>query len=221
MTRSWLRGGERLALLFAAVFGLSGCAIGIMDVDVPPAPPPAPLPIERTVYFDICGADHDAIVQQTQRLKKEYGLDVYWGEPEVGQPYVHLLFLPGGEMNFPVIAGMVSLAASFVTFGALPGYLAIHDTPRMQLTSKDATGKVFQETFQYPCHLRIFLWAPLIVYPDIYVSINGGYINQKKEALAMQQDGLNYFMHATKVRLQNPPPNQAEVSIAPLSCPER
>jgi hypothetical protein len=163
------------------VLGLQGCIIGITSVDTPEVPSPRPLSL-GDVTFDICDPNSTVRKDWTQRIERvllrDFGIQTRSGTPLGNKPFFHFLVTPEQYSESPLEE--LSLRLSEFTFSVIPGYY-VHDTHlRFQVSAMDAKGRSTIGGIAYQYRVRAFLWAPLIVYPDVVKSIIGGYENRDK-----------------------------------------
>ncbi len=167
--------------VMSLALGLQGCMIGITSVDTPEVPSPRPLSL-GDVTFDICDPNSAVRKDWTQRIERvllrDFGIQTRSGTPLGNKPFFHFLVTPEQYSESPLEE--LSLSLSLFTFSAIPGYY-VHDTHlHFQVSAMDAKGRSTIGGIAYQYRVRAFLWAPLIVYPDVVVGIIGGYENQDK-----------------------------------------
>ncbi len=94
--------------------------------------------------------------------------------------------------------GIYSWLLSFVTLSAIPGYFAYDSHFNIQLSAMDANGVTTTGDYFYQYRQRVFLWAPLILYPDFIGTINGGYENPDKNNHAKEQIIRKFVLDAAE-----------------------
>lgn len=163
------------------VLGLQGCMIGITSVDIPEVASPRPLSL-GDVTFDICDPNSTFRKDWTQRIERvllrDFGIQTRSGKPLGNKPFFH--FLVTREQYSESLLEDLSLRLSLFTFSVIPGYYAPDTHLSFQVSATDAKGRTTIGDFAYQYRVRSFLWAPLIVYPDVVVGIIGGYENWDK-----------------------------------------
>lgn len=114
-----------------------------------------------------------------------------------------------------------SMAISFFTFGAIPGYAVDQTKVDIQFVAKDENGETIQDRYNYEYRERYFLWLPLIFYPDIVMGINGGYIKKSKEDLGLDLV-LRRFILDSSERMRQQPKDAKMVDAFPvIKCPDQ
>ncbi len=200
--------------------GLQGCGIGIDFVETPEVPSPRYLSL-GDVTFDICDPDSHVKEWWTQRfepaLLRDFGIQTRSGKPLGNKPFFHFLVTPEHPTDSPLLR--FSLLLSLLTFSAIPGYY-VYDTPfSFQFSAMDANGITATGDFSYQYHTRTFLWAPLIVYPDFVVSINGGYINKAKNYRAQELLLRKFILDAAAQLDKASAQESIGLPLPPLDCP--
>jgi len=180
-------------LLVLIVLCLQGCVTGVISVYVPEAVSPHPVSLVGDVFFDICSEGYDGTISRdggkewTQMIEsvllRDFGIQVKRGDPLQSKPFSHFLVTWKKEMDWK---GVLSVWISMLTFSTIPGY-AVEDTKvDIQLVAMDANGMTAIAGFPYVYRQRMFVWIPLMFYPDFLFGINGGYINEAKESYARE-----------------------------------
>ena len=206
--------------VMSLALGLQGCMIGITSVDTPEVPSPRPLSL-GDVTFDICDPNSNVRKGWTQRIEpallRDFGIQTRSGKPLGNKPFFYFLVTP--EHFSGSSLGSFSVLLSLFTFSAIPGYGA-HDTHfSFQFSAMDANGITATGDFSYQYRSMVFLWAPLIVYPDFVQSINGGYENRDKDNRATELLLRKFVMDAAERLHKASAQENIGLPLPPLDCP--
>jgi hypothetical protein len=180
-------------LLVLTVLWLQGCATGVISVHAPEAVPPRPVSLVGDVFFDICSEGYDGTISRdvgkewTQMIEsvllRDFGIQAKRGEPLQNKPFSHFLVTWKKEVDWK---GVLSVWISMLTFSAIPGYAVGNTQVDIQFVATDANGMIAIAGFSYTYRTKMFVWIPLMFYPDFFFGINGGYINEAKESYARE-----------------------------------
>ena len=199
---------------------LQGCIIGITSVDTPEVPSPRPLSL-GDVTFDICDPSSDVRKGWTQRVEpvllRDFGIQARSGKPLGNKPFFHFLVSP---LHFSGSSlGYVSILISVLTFSAIPGYYAPDAHFSFKFSAMDANGVTTTGDFSYQFRQWTFLWAPLIVYPDVVGGINGGYENTDKINRAIELIVRKFVLDAAEQLHKASAQESIGFLLPPLDCP--
>jgi hypothetical protein len=168
----------RIALVFLSVMTAGGCAVGTAYVTAPPRLPSQTLPaLAQPITFDVCVApeprpnrrlvDHErrALGNRLRRALSHAGVRA------------QLTADAGSPADFTVslredLGPMGSAVLSFLTLSVVPGYVEERKTLNVDIAGAP-------EHLQYQARTTLLIWLPLIVAPDILMSLSGGWQTSK------------------------------------------
>jgi hypothetical protein len=175
------------AALAILLLELTGCVVGAARVDTPARLPSKTLPpLTRPISFDVCVshnieppsgfeeerlADGDTVRNALSRAGVRAQLT-----STAGSPVDFTLTRRGIEYD-----GIWSLVVSGLTLSLVPGYYVEWRTVDVNLAWPDAARVRKNEHLQYRSRMTVFVWLPLVVYPDIFAGINGGWVSSKEK----------------------------------------
>jgi len=171
-------GRLRSALLFIAVMTAGGCAVGTAYVSAPPRLPSQTLPeLARPIRFDVCVApqpqqkwrhvdEERRALGERLRIGLRHTADA--GSPADFTVSLRDEFGPNG-----------SLFLSFLSLSVVPGYVVERKTLNVDIVGRHAAQGGAAEHLQYQARTTLLIWLPLIVAPDIVMTMSGGWQSPK------------------------------------------
>jgi hypothetical protein len=175
----------RIALVFISMVAAAGCAVGTAYVNAPSRLPPEILPeLSRPIRFDVCVApeprqkwqhldenrralgDRVRIALRHAGVRADLTSDA--GSPVDFTVSLHSDFGPDG-----------SAVLSFLTLSVVPGYLVQRKTLNVDIAARDAAQGGEARHLQYQARTTLLIWLPLIVAPDVFMSLSGGWQTPK------------------------------------------
>jgi hypothetical protein len=173
----------RLALSIL-MLAMNGCAVGMAHVTAPERLPPKDLPpLTHPVDFDVCISRDISPPSAFERTRAAKGEQIRKVLARAGVP-AELTPVAGSPVSFTLKSGKTyewgwSLFLSFFTLSLVPGYGVDVTTVDVDLSWLDADQVEKIEHLQYRSRMHFFWWLPLVVYPNIFMSINGGWESSK------------------------------------------
>lgn len=174
----------RLLLLLSLGFQ-SACAVGRVYVAVPPRLPANTLGhLDRPLTFNVCIPDirpgiidlgRQGTAYRVRRAFAEVGVTAEL-ETSTNDPVDLTITLrreDGGEHT--------SLAVSALSFSVLPGYDLTAYTLDADLAWAGEARERRTEHLRYQSSERLFIWLPLIVYPDVVATPGGVWERAEKK----------------------------------------
>lgn len=179
-------GAARRTGMLAPVILLSGCAVGIVSVRTPERLPAESLPpLTRRVSFDVCipPGRGPLTPAQIEHERKTQGDRIHAALSRAGVE-AELTSSPGSPARFTVTERVQhehvwSGLLSFFTLSVIPGYVVDRRTLDVDLALGNPAQAGTREHLEYETRASTFIWVPLIVYPDVFVGINGGWVSAK------------------------------------------
>ena len=173
---------DRTALVCALMApAVSGCLVGMVRHDLPPAiarAPPAPRgPYAFEVTNDPAMADLVAgrLREHWERTIQiglaRYGIDAQLGREAAGVARVRFTVTPREQTS-----NLGWLLVSFFTFNAIPSY---EDTTQSLDVAIFVSGAGGTTRHRYETRERAYYWLPLVVLPDILGTISGGWESER------------------------------------------
>jgi hypothetical protein len=74
-----------------------------------------------------------------------------------------------------------SMAVSLLTLSVIPGYFVDRTRFEVNLAWRDSAQLERRDHLQYESRMSNFVWAPLAVYPDFFMGLNGGWESSKSK----------------------------------------
>jgi hypothetical protein len=173
----------RLALS-VLMLAMNGCAVGMAHVTAPERLPPKDLPpLTHPVDFDVCISRDISPPSAFESQRAAHGEEIRKVLARAGVP-AELTPVAGSSVSFTLKSGTTyewewSLFLSFLTFSLVPGYGVQLTTVDVNLSwlAADQVEKI--EHLQYRSRMHVFWWLPLVVYPDFFFGISGGWESSK------------------------------------------
>jgi len=219
-----------LVVLSVLVLALGGCWVGRVSVTVPERLPSKDLPrLAGPISFDVClapvGPPRSEV--ELERERRDLGGQIQTILSEAGVP-AELTPVAGSWVVFRVTVGDKnpldgwSSMLSFFTFSLVPGYSVGSQTLDVDLTEPGAEQGPKTEHLQYESREAVFFWAPLIVYPDLFLTTAGGWQSSK-----MDDAGKNIFPRLVqrladeiRVRLGTAEAGASGSRVGGVACPK-
>ena len=163
----------RIALVFLSMMTAGGCAVGTAFVSAPPRLPSQTLPeLARPIRFDVCevpesrpnrlhpNQEREAVGERMRKALRHAGVRA------------DLTADAGSPVDFTVslrddLGSMGSAVVSFLTLSLVPGYVVQRKTLNVDIAGAP-------EHLQYQARTTLIIWLPLIVSPDIIMSMSDG-----------------------------------------------
>lgn len=166
---------------------LTGCVVGAARVDTPARLPSRTLPpLRRPISFDVCVPHNIEPPSGFEKERLAEGDTVRNALSRAGVP-AQLTSTAGSPVEFTLTRrgveydGIWSVVVSGLTLSLVPGYYVERRTVDVDLAWPDAAQVRKNEHLQYQSRMTVFVWLPLVVYPDIIGSINGGWESSKEK----------------------------------------
>ncbi len=112
-----------------------------------------------------------------------------------------------------------SMFLSFVTLSVIPGYGVARMPLEVSLAWRDPGQAERQERLRYEYSLSTFIWVPLVVHPDLFAGLNGGYDESPKIAQAALERTVARLADDLRVRLASADPAAPPGDVAGVTCP--
>jgi hypothetical protein len=167
----------------AATMMLGGCMVGTEYVKAPERLPSKDLPeLVHPVTFDVCISPDIRPLSAFERERRKVGDRIQKQLVSAGVP-AELTPVAGSPVTFTVTSSgsyegpAWSFWLSFFTLSVVPGYFAQHTTLDVNFGQRDAAEN---EHLLIGFRSQLFIWLPLLVHPDVFAGLNGGWESSKK-----------------------------------------
>jgi hypothetical protein len=175
------------AVAVAAILAFNGCGVGIVSVRAPKRLPAEGLPpLTERVSFDVChpgrlywaGAIREALARAGVEtdLVSEPGMPAHFTVTPLDRAYAYEW----------------SMMLSFLTLSIVPGYLAERYNVEVDIALRNPGKGGAREHLVYERGVDGFFWAPFIVYPDTFGSINGGWDSTRYQEIQKKGDMVGF-----------------------------
>jgi hypothetical protein len=209
-----MRSSWKLAALLSTI-ALSGCAVGMVSARVPErALPSTAPPLAKRISFDVCGVRWPLGSDLSKALLRagiSAGLIQAPGTP------VHLTITKFTESHY-----LWSVIVSALTLSVVPGYMVDRTRLDVSLAWRDSRQTERHGSFKYEYEVRTFVWAPLIVHPDFFVGLNGGWTSDKEETAGKDAFDRTVAVIAHDIRMRLDPAGTGAplLDVDGVSCPK-
>lgn len=165
----------RLALILIGTIAVSGCVVGTAYVNAPARLPSQPLPVvARPISFDVCVVpDPQLKWAHFDGRRRALGDRVRIALRHAGVRAA-LTADAGSPVDFTISlrkesGPMGSFMLSLLTLSVVPGYEVERTTLDVNLAGRNA------EHLQYQARTTLLIWLPLILSPDIFMTLSDGW----------------------------------------------
>jgi hypothetical protein len=173
-------------LLAISVLTLSGCLVGAERVSAPPRLPSEELrPLTRPITFDVCVSPNIQPPYSFEGDRRVWGEKFRDALSRAGVS-AELRSTAESPVDFTIarrldLDGEWSMFLSMFTLSVVPGYSVQRTTLDVDFAWVDAAQVPKNEHLQYRSRKALFMWLPLIVYPDVVGGIGGGWESSKSK----------------------------------------